>query len=97
MPSRASSVRAQSLRSLLFYPGLTNTRIELLNNTSKNVREYRGAFNLGTVTKHNKWLGWQNSLADVFVSNPPTVAAGSPRIERNDLQISTGLNISFTH
>jgi hypothetical protein len=66
-------------------------------NTSKDVRQYRGAFNFGTVTKINKWLGWQNSFGDVFVSNPPTVAAGSPRIERNDLQISTGLNVSFTH
>ncbi len=56
--------------------------------------QYRFTFNLGTVTKFNKWLGWQNSVTDVFVSNPPIAV---PRIERNDLQISTGLNISFKH
>ena len=56
--------------------------------------EYRGTFALGTVTKLNKWLGWQNSFGDVFDTNPP---AALPRIERNDIQISTGLNIAFTH
>lgn len=53
--------------------------------------QYRGTFNFSTVTKLNKWLGWQNSFADVYVSNPP------PTTKQNDLQISTGLNFSFTH
>ena len=44
-----------------------------------------------TVTKLNKWLGWQNSFGDIYVSNPPLGT------KKNDLQISTGLNISFTH
>ncbi len=65
-----------------FYPDISDTS------------QYRFTFNLGTVTKLNKWLGWQNSVTDVFVSNPPIA---TPRIERNDLQISTGLNISFKH
>jgi putative salt-induced outer membrane protein len=69
-------------QSFIFYPDLSDTS------------QYRFTFNLGTVTKLNKWLGWQNSVVDVFVSNPP---AAVPRIERNDLQISTGLNISFKH
>jgi putative salt-induced outer membrane protein YdiY len=56
--------------------------------------QYRGTFALVTVTKLNKWLGWQNSFGDVFDTNPP---AALPRIERNDVQISTGLNIAFTH
>lgn len=84
-------------QGFLIYPGLSTTRIALPGNTSEDVRIYRFAFNLGTVTKINKWLGWQNSVTDVFVSNPPVVPVGDPRIERNDLQISTGLNISFTH
>ena len=84
-------------QSFLIYPGLSSTKIVLPNNLSENVHEYRFALNLGTVTKLNKWLGWQNSFADVFVSNPPTVPAGTPRIERNDIQLSTGLNISFSH
>ncbi|MGA9352176.1 MAG: DUF481 domain-containing protein [Terriglobales bacterium] len=69
-------------QAFLFYPDLSDTS------------QYRFTFNFGTVTKLNKWLGWQNSVADVFVSNPPIA---TPRIERNDLQISTGLNISFKH
>src|SRR5208282_633669 len=69
-------------QSFLLYPDLSNTG------------QYRGTFNLGTVTKLNKWLGWQNSFGDVFDTNPP---AALPRIERNDVQLATGLNISFTH
>ena len=67
-------------QAFIFYPDLSDTS------------QYRFTFNLGTVTKINKWLGWQNTVSDVFVSNPPIAV---PRIERNDLQISTGLNIAF--
>jgi hypothetical protein len=88
-------------QSFLIYPGLSTTQVivlePILPNTTKDVRVYRGAFNLGLVTKLNKWLGWQFSFGDVFVSNPPTVPLLSPRIERNDIQLATGLNISFTH
>jgi putative salt-induced outer membrane protein YdiY len=53
--------------------------------------QYRGTFNFGTVTKLSKWLGWQNSLSDIYVSNPPSTA------KKNDLIITTGLNVTFTH
>ena len=53
--------------------------------------QYRAAFNFGTVTKISKWLGWQNQFGDIYVSNPPT---GS---KNNDLILTTGLNLSFTH
>ena len=53
--------------------------------------EYRTTFNLGFVTKLNKWLGWQNSVGDIYVSNPP------PTKKSNDLLLSTGLNFAFTH
>jgi putative salt-induced outer membrane protein YdiY len=53
--------------------------------------EYRGTFNLGTVTKISKWLGWQNQFNDIYVSNPPI---GS---KNNDIILTTGLNFSFTH
>jgi len=62
-----------------FYPNLQQTG------------EYRANFNLGTVTKISKWLGWQNQFGDIYVSNPPT---GS---KNNDLILTTGLNFSFTH
>ncbi len=74
-----SSVLTQSF---LIYPNLSNTG------------QYRGALNLGLVTKFNKWLGWQMSLGDVFDSDPPFA---TPAIERNDIQFATGLTIAFTH
>jgi len=53
--------------------------------------QYRGTFNFGTVTKLNKWLGWQNAFGDIYVTNPP---AGK---KENDILLTTGLNVSFTH
>jgi putative salt-induced outer membrane protein len=65
--------------NLYFFPNLQDTS------------QYRGTFNLGTVTKISKWLGWQNQFSDIYVSNPPTGA------KKNDLVLTTGLNFSFTH
>ncbi len=67
------------MQSLFIYPDLSDTS------------QYRGTFNFGTVTKLNKWLGWQNSFGDIYVSNPPL------RTKKNDLQLTTGISISFTH
>jgi len=66
-------------QSVGFFPNLQQTG------------EYRFTFNLGTVTKLNKWLGWQNQFGDIYVSNPPT---GS---KSNDIIFTTGLNIAFAH
>jgi putative salt-induced outer membrane protein len=65
--------------ALNFFPDLTDTG------------QYRGTFNLGTVTKISKWLGWQNQFGDIYVSNPPVGK------KKNDVIFTTGLNISFTH
>jgi putative salt-induced outer membrane protein len=64
---------------LYLFPDLSNTG------------NYRGTFNLGTVTKISKWLGWQNQFSDIYVSNPPATA------KKNDVIFTTGLNIAFTH
>jgi hypothetical protein len=56
-----------------------------------NAGEYRTTFNFGTVTKLNKWLGWQNAFGDIYVTNPP---AGK---KQNDILLTTGLNVSFQH
>jgi len=60
---------------------------ENLQNTS----EYRATFDFGTVTKINKWMGWQNSFGDVYVTNPPVGK------KKNDIVLTTGLTISFQH
>jgi hypothetical protein len=62
-----------------FYPDLSDTG------------QYRGTFDLGTVTKISKWLGWQNQFSDIYVSNPPGTA------KRNDVIFTTGLNLTFAH
>ncbi len=66
------------VQKLYFYPDLSNTG------------QYRGTFDLGTVTKISKWLGWQNQFGDIYVTNPP---AGK---KQNDVVFTTGLNIAFT-
>jgi putative salt-induced outer membrane protein YdiY len=66
-------------QKLYFYPDFNNTG------------EYRAAFNFGTVTKISKWLGWQNSFSDIYVTNPPEGK------RQNDVLLTTGLNFSFTH
>src|SRR5580704_6996518 len=71
----ASTVLAEKL---YFFPNLSDTG------------EYRGAFNLGTITKISKWLGWQNAFGDIYVSNPPVGK------KQNDVQLTTGINIAFT-
>ena len=67
------------VQKLYFFPNLNDAG------------EYRATFNLGTVTKISKWLGWQNAFGDIYVTNPP---AGS---KQNDILLTTGLNISFAH
>jgi putative salt-induced outer membrane protein YdiY len=66
-------------QKLYFFPGLSEAG------------EYRSAFNLGTVTKISKWMGWQNAFGDIYVTNPP---AGK---KRNDITLTTGLNLTFAH
>jgi putative salt-induced outer membrane protein YdiY len=66
-------------QNFYMYPDLSDTS------------NYRGTFNLGTVTKISKSFGWQNSFSDIYVSNPPVGA------KKNDLVITTGLNYSFAH
>src|SRR5271155_5812269 len=63
-----------------FYPDLSNTG------------EYRFALDAASVTKINKWLGWQTSLSDRYVTNPPIAGTKS-----NDIIFSTGINVSFAH
>lgn len=64
-------------QNLYFYPNLQDTG------------EYRWTFNVGTVTKISKWLGWQNQFGDIYVTNPPTGT------KKNDVVFTTGLNFAF--
>ncbi len=50
---------------------------------------YRYQLNSVLSTAISRWLGWQFSLNDNFISNPPTGIKG------NDLILSTGLRLTF--
>jgi hypothetical protein len=50
--------------------------------------EYRFAFDSGLSTKINKWLAWQTTLTDRYVSNP------LPATKGNDLLLSTGIGLT---
>ena len=60
----------------------------MFNNLSS-AGEYRINLDFGLVTNFKKWLGWQITLSDRFLSNP------LPGRKRNDVLASTGLRISF--
>lgn len=51
--------------------------------------DFRGTFDFASVTKISKRFGWQNSFADVYVTNPPVGK------RQNDVILTTGLNLSF--
>lgn len=51
--------------------------------------DYRATIDFATVTKISKRLGWQNAFSDIYVTNPP------PGKKKNDMVLTTGLNVSF--
>jgi len=63
-----------------FYPDLSD------------LSQYRFSLDASAVTKINKWLGWQLSIGDRYITNPPI-----PHTKSNDLILSTGLNLTFSH
>jgi hypothetical protein len=60
-----------------FYPDLSNTG------------QYRFTLDTTLTNKIYKWLSWQTTGSDVFVSDP------IPGVKKNDLILTTGLNIAF--
>jgi putative salt-induced outer membrane protein YdiY len=62
-----------------FYPELT-----------ENPGQYLFAFDAGATTQIHKWLGWQFTVSDRYVSNPPV-----PGTKSNDVIFATGLTVSF--
>ncbi len=52
---------------------------------------YRGTFDFGSVTKINKWLGWQMGFSERYSSAPPV------GVKKNDVIFTTGLNFAFKH
>jgi putative salt-induced outer membrane protein YdiY len=64
-------------QTLYFYPDLNSSG------------DFRGTFDFKSVTKLYKYLGWQNSFSDIYVTNPP------PTKRQNDIILTTGLNVAW--
>ena len=64
---------------LQFFPNLTNTG------------EYRVTFDSSLNTKLTKWLSWQVTASNRYISNPV------PGSKNNDLLLTTGVGIAFTN
>lgn len=56
------------------------------------ISQYNFSLDSSLVTKVNSWLGWQTSVSDRYSTNPPFAGTKS-----NDIILSTGLNITFSH
>lgn len=63
---------------LFFYPNITNTG------------NYRINFDIALVAAINKWLGWNVTFSDRYLSNP------IPGNRKNDMIFTTGLRLTFT-
>lgn len=105
--SRSASVLAPGLSVDRNLPGITTGENLIHKFTSKTavtetfnfyptlgseLGQYRFVLDCATVTKIKTWLGWQASVNDVYVSDPPI-----PGTKANDVILSTGLNVSFSH
>jgi putative salt-induced outer membrane protein YdiY len=66
-----------------------NQSYRMFNNLTR-TGEYRINFDLGSATTLKKWLSWQLTASDRFLSDP---AIGR---QRNDLLVTTGLRLSFS-
>ena len=62
---------------------------QMFNNLS-DTGQYRVNFNLGTVTKIGKWLSWQITASDNYITDP------APGRKTNDLLISSGFRVTFS-
>ena len=51
--------------------------------------EYRATVDSSATLKLNQWMGWQVSLSNVYVSNPPLGA------QNNDILLTTGIRFSL--
>lgn len=51
--------------------------------------DYRAVFDTTASTKLNSWIGWQVTISNVYVSNPPVGA------RTNDMLLTTGLRFSL--
>jgi hypothetical protein len=62
-----------------FYPDLSD------------ISQYRFSVDTGWTTQIKKWIGWQITFSDRYISNPPILGT-----KNNDAVLSTGVKVSFS-
>jgi hypothetical protein len=67
------------------------TQVFRMFNNLTSTGEYRANFDLGIDTRVARWLSWQVTASDRYLTNP------SPGKKTNDLLLSSGFRITFTH
>jgi len=67
-----------------------NEALQVFPNLS-DTGEYRFTFDSGVTTQLSKWLSWQVTYSDRFLSNP------IPGVKENDVLVTTGLQVNFGH
>lgn len=77
--TRKLSANSSFTEKAFFYPYVTGSE----------AGEYRFAFDSALSTKISRWLSWQTTLSDHYVSNPLAGTKG------NDLLLSTGLGLTL--
>lgn len=75
--TRKLSARSLLKQRLTFFPNLTNTG------------EYRLNFDTSLVTNLNRWLSWQVTFSDRYLSNPV------PGAKSNDVLLTTGIRLTL--
>lgn len=74
------SARSLLREKLVFYPNMDQRG------------EYRLQFDTSLSTNLNKWLAWQVTFSDRYLSNPPLIV---PALKKNDTLLTTGLRFTF--
>lgn len=84
----AEIVAGESLSTKLGARTTVSEQLSFFPNLSS-VGNYRVTFDTNATTKIKTWLGWQVTLSDRYLSDPPF------GLKANDLLLSTGLRLTF--
>jgi len=84
----AEIVAGESLSTKLGPRTVVSEQLSLFPNLSS-TGDYRMTFDVNATTKIKNWLGWQVTVSDHYISDPPFGLKG------NDFLLSTGLRLTF--
>lgn len=89
--SRGEVLFGEELTHKISARSLLRERLVIYPNFSQR-GEYRMQFDTSLSTNLNRWLAWQVTFSDRYLSNPPLVV---PALKQNDTLLTTGLRFTF--